>query len=115
MNPQKKPQPKKLTHRITRTKDMQTNYANMVRVVHTPHEFVLDFGQIIPGDMMLPINSRIIMTPIGTKLLLKALEDNLEKYEKQHGEVVLPERPTLADQLFKNINVSDEETETPQE
>ena len=112
MIPPKKPTQKnnkQPARRIIKAKDMQTNYANMVRVVHSPHEVVLDFGQIIPGDMMLPINTRIIMTPIGAKLLLNALKDNIEKYESLNGEIILPERPNLAAQLFKNIHVADDE------
>lgn len=100
---------KRPSRRIVQDKNMQTNYANMVRVVHSPNEFAFDFGQMIPGDMLLPMKSRIIMTPIGAKLLLKALQDNLNKYEAVHGEIHLPERPTLADQLFKNIHITNDE------
>lgn len=107
--PNNKKQP---ARRIIKDKDMHTNYANMVRVVHSPHEFVFDFGQIIPGDLLLPINSRIIMTPIGAKLLLNAIKENIEKYEDQNGEIILPERPNLASQLFKNINFGEEDTPT---
>lgn len=110
MNSKKNPVSKKnkqLTRRIVQSKDMQTNYANMVRVVHSPNEFVLDFGQLLPGELMLPIKSRIIMTPLGAKLLAKALEDNLKKFEEKNGAIKLPKHQTLADQLFKNLNVDE--------
>jgi hypothetical protein len=112
MTPPKKinlPNNNQPARRIIRDKDMSTNYANMVRVVHSPHEFIFDFGQIIPGDLLLPIKSRIIMTPIGAKLLLNALKENLDKYEDQNGEIILPERPNLASQLFKNINLGEDD------
>ncbi len=118
MTPPKKinlPSQKPPARRIIRDKEMRTNFANMVRVVHSPHEFIFDFGQIIPGDLLLPINSRIIMTPIGAKLLLNALKENIDKYEDQNGEIILPERPNLAAQLFKNINLGEDETPTEED
>jgi hypothetical protein len=39
------------------------------------------------------------MTPLHAKLLLRALADNLAKYEAQFGEIQVP--TGLADQLFK--------------
>jgi hypothetical protein len=45
------------------------------------------------------VYARMVMTPMNAKLLLRALTDNLAKYEAQYGEIVLP--TNLADQLFK--------------
>jgi hypothetical protein len=36
------------------------------------------------------IRSRVLMTPLNAKLLLRALQDNLTKYEASFGEISLP-------------------------
>jgi hypothetical protein len=46
------------------------------------------------------ICSRVILTPLCAKALLRALGDNLAKFEAQHGEIRMPEGPSLAEQLF---------------
>jgi len=42
-----------------------------------------------------------VMTPVSAKLLLKALTENLSRYENSFGEIALPKSNTLADNLFK--------------
>ncbi len=64
-------------------------YANLAIITHSPAEFVIDFTRILPGVPKAKVQSRIIMTPQHTKSLLMALRDNIEKYEKQHGEIKL--------------------------
>jgi len=36
------------------------------------------------------VHARIVMTPLNAKLLLRALQDNLAKYEERFGEVRVP-------------------------
>ena len=48
---------------------------------------VLDFINIMPGTPKAKVKSRIILTPEHTKKFLKALSDNLDKYETNHGPV----------------------------
>jgi len=64
-------------------------YANLVMITHSPSEIILDFARIMPGLPKAKIQSRIIMTPQHAKLLLKALEDNIKKYEARFGEIKL--------------------------
>jgi len=45
------------------------------------------------------VYARIVMTPMNAKLLLRALAENLGKFEAQYGEIIVP--TNLADQLFK--------------
>ena len=54
---------------------------------HSPSEFVLDFIQMMPGVPKAKVKSRIILTPQHAKRLMKALNDNVSKYEDQHGEI----------------------------
>ena len=60
----------------------QGSYSNLVVVNHSPTEFVLDFINIMPGTPKAKVKSRIILTPEHTKKFLKALSDNLDKYDE---------------------------------
>ncbi len=62
-------------------------YANLAIITHSPAEFVLDFTRVLPGVPKAKVYSRIIMAPQHAKSLLKALQDNIKKYEDVHGEI----------------------------
>lgn len=62
-------------------------YSNMAIIAHSHSEFVLDFIRMVPNVPKAKVKSRIILTPSHAKRLLKALNDNIVKYEKQHGTV----------------------------
>ena len=91
--------------------DLAASYANLVRIAHTPSELMFDFARLLPGDPSAPVVARIIMSPLSAKLFVKALNDNLAKYETTFGEIVIPKKHTLADSLFKPIQPSDEPSE----
>jgi len=79
-------------------------YANLVRISHSPGELVFDFAQLLPGDSNAEIITRVLMSPLGAKLLYRALGDNLQRYESVFGEIQLPGDPNLANALFKGIH-----------
>lgn len=62
-------------------------YSNLAIMTHSHAEFVLDFIQILPGTPKAKVKSRVIMTPHHAKRLLRALADNVSKYEAMHGEI----------------------------
>jgi hypothetical protein len=64
-------------------------YSNLAIITHSAAEFVIDFTRILPGVPKTKVYSRIIMTPQHAKSLLKALEDNIKKFEDQNGEIKL--------------------------
>ena len=66
-------------------------YANLAIVTHSAAEFVLDYVRVMPGSPKANVQSRIIMTPSHTKALLRALEQNINKYEAEHGEIKMPD------------------------
>ena len=68
-------------------KEAEGIYSNLVVISHSPAEFILDFTRMLPGTPKAKVFSRIIMTPQHTKQLLQALQDNIKKYEEQHGEI----------------------------
>lgn len=66
-------------------------YANFVSIVHNFAEFILDFGRVVPGREDVQVVSRVVMTPIHVKQLLRALHENVAIYERNFGEI--PEGP----------------------
>jgi len=80
--------------------DFPIEYANLVRIAHSPSEIVFDFAQLLPGGMPARMQSRIIMSPLAAKLFHRALTENLGKFEASYGEITIPSGSTLADQLF---------------
>ena len=65
----------------------QGTYSNLAIITHSSSEFVLDFVRVMPGVPKAEVKSRVILTPEHAKRLLKALQDNVEKYEKAHGPI----------------------------
>jgi hypothetical protein len=64
-------------------------YSNLALITHSPAEFVIDFTRLLPGVPKTKVYARIIMTPQHAKSLLKALDENVKKYEAQYGEIKL--------------------------
>lgn len=62
-------------------------YANLAMIAHSSSEFVIDFIRLMPGVPKAKVKSRIVITPEHAKRLLKALEENLMKYEKSFGDI----------------------------
>jgi len=62
-------------------------YANLAMIAHSSSEFVIDFIRLMPGVPKAKVKSRIVITPEHAKRLLKALEDNISKYEKSYGDI----------------------------
>ena len=85
-------------------KDPSGTYANMVMISHNKNEMFLDFIQTLPHDPRAKVQQRIVMTPMHAKLFLQALQENIERFEGQFGEIEVPKRPaSLADQLFGSV------------
>jgi hypothetical protein len=80
--------------------DLDTIYVNLVRIAHSPSELVFDFAHLLPGGSPAKVKSRIVMSPLGAKLLYRALAENLARYEAAFGEIKVPGESTLADHLF---------------
>jgi hypothetical protein len=62
-------------------------YSNLAIINHSSSEFVLDFVCIMPGAPKAKVKSRIVLTPQHTKRLIKALAENVHRYELAHGEI----------------------------
>jgi hypothetical protein len=66
-------------------------YANLLLVTHSREEFILDFVGIFQGAGKL--NARVITSPGHMKRIVRALEDNVRKYEAAFGKIVESEEP----------------------
>lgn len=68
-------------------------YSNQMMVSHTREEFLLDFLNVFPPQGV--VNARVIVSPGHLKRMIRALGDNLARYEKRHGAVpeAAPPRP----------------------
>ena len=67
-------------------------YANMMMVTHRPEEFVLDYLFAPPQtpdaeESVALLRSRVIVAPAHAKRILRALEDNLRRYEANFGPI----------------------------
>ena len=60
-------------------------YSNLAIITHSPSEFVCDFVQMMPGVPKGKVRSRVIMTPQNAKRLMKALTENVQKFEQSYG------------------------------
>ncbi|TDI88626.1 MAG: DUF3467 domain-containing protein [Caldithrix sp.] len=70
-------------------KEAEGIYSNLALISHSPAEFVLDFTRMLPGTPKAKVYARIIMTPQHAKSFHKALEENIMKYEKQFGDIII--------------------------
>jgi hypothetical protein len=81
--------------------DLESYYANFVRISHTVSEFVMDFSLLLPGIEKPTVDSRIVMSPTAIKLFVRALSENISRFESKFGEIKLPGSHSLADELFR--------------
>jgi hypothetical protein len=70
-------------------------YSNLAIINHSVSEFVIDFVTIMPGTPKSKVKSRIILTPQHAKRLLKALGENVSRFENSHGEIKEYEQPPI--------------------
>jgi hypothetical protein len=108
MNPQPPQQQRQI--RLDIPANLNATYSNTVIISHTASEVIFDFIQIMPNDPRARVQSRVIMAPSNAKLFLRALQDNLQRYEERNGEIkVPPQPPSLAEQLFSVARTPEEE------
>lgn len=93
--------PQKQIPNIELPDDLHSQYVNFVRISHTASEFVLDFSLLLPGTSKPQVDSRLVMSPTAAKLFLRALTENLKRYETNFGEIAVPGSHSLADDLFR--------------
>jgi hypothetical protein len=60
-------------------------YANLAFITHSYAEFVIDFINVMPNAPKAKVKSRVVMTPHHAKRLMRALVENVKRYEAQNG------------------------------
>lgn len=73
----------------------QGTYANLAVITHSSSEFIVDFVRVMPGVPKAGVKSRIVLAPEHAKRLLRALEENIGKYERTFGSIRLAEEQPI--------------------
>jgi len=70
-------------------------YSNLALISHRKEEFMIDFLFVDPqtqsagGDQAI-LTSRVVLNPGHMKRLYQAIGENIQRYEKNFGTIVLP-------------------------
>ena len=75
-------------------------YSNFSIITHSPSEVVCDFIQMMPGMPKGKVRTRVLMTPQNTKRFMKALIENVQKYEQNFGVIDDSENPGMPPMNF---------------
>jgi hypothetical protein len=70
-------------------------YSNLAIITHSNSEFVLDFVRVMPGVPKAKVRARVLLTPQHAKRLMRALADNIGKFEQVHGPIKDTEMPQI--------------------
>jgi Protein of unknown function (DUF3467) len=67
-------------------------YSNLMMISHRKEEFILDFLFVQPqrtpqGQAIANLRARVITTPEHMKRILKAMEENVGRYEQTFGPI----------------------------
>ena len=62
-------------------------YANLAIITHSHAEFVVDFVNVMPGTPKSKVKNRIILTPFHAKRFMKAMIENVKKFETANGTI----------------------------
>ncbi|MCX6208270.1 MAG: DUF3467 domain-containing protein [Bacteroidetes bacterium] len=61
------------------------SYANLAIITHSHAEFVIDFVSVMPNTPKSKVKSRVIFTPMHAKRFMKAMVENIQRYEAANG------------------------------
>lgn len=86
MADQQEQQPNQLNIEISE-EISEGNYANLAIITHSHAEFVIDFVNVMPGTPKSKVKSRIILTPTHAKRFMKAMMENVKKFESVNGPI----------------------------
>ena len=67
-------------------------YSNLMLISHRKEEFVLDFlfahpQQLAAGQANASLRTRVITSPEHVKRIVRALQENIARYESKFGEI----------------------------
>ncbi|HRH71415.1 MAG: DUF3467 domain-containing protein [Flavobacteriales bacterium] len=70
-------------------------YSNLAIITHSNSEFVVDFIRVMPGVPKAKVKARVLLTPQHAKRLMRAMADNIQKFEQVHGPIRETEMPEI--------------------
>src|SRR5690606_37881436 len=62
-------------------------YANLAVITHSHAEFVVDFVNVMPGTPKRKVKSRRNLTTQNAKRVMKAIIENIQRFEQMHGKI----------------------------
>jgi hypothetical protein len=68
-------------------KELVGQFSNLVMFHHTAEEFTAHFIYVFPNVPQGKLVSSVIVSPGHAKRILRALEENVRRYEKQFGPI----------------------------
>ena len=71
--------------------DLKGAYSNLMQILHTKEEFVLDFFLNAPPQGIMA--SRVIVSPGHAKRIAAALAENIKRFEEKFGKIAAGEEP----------------------
>ena len=75
-------------------KEMVGQFSNLVMFHHNPEEFTLQFIYLFPNVPQGKLLSSMIVSPAHAKRIMKALAENISRYEAQFGPIRDVPEPT---------------------
>ena len=81
-------------------------YSNLAIITHSNAEFIIDFIRVMPQMPKAKVKSRVLLTPQHAKRLMKALQDNIRRYEAQHGNIEDPEAGMMPPMNFPTAGMA---------
>lgn len=70
-------------------------HANLMSVMHTKEEFIMDFILVNPAQHQGMVNARVVTSPGHAKRIASALEENVKKYESSFGKITEAQAPEI--------------------
>jgi hypothetical protein len=80
-------QPKQQVQIKADEKELLGQYSNLAIIHHTAEEFTLNFIYIFPNVAQGKLISSVILSPGHAKRFLRALGENISRYETQFGTI----------------------------
>jgi hypothetical protein len=65
--------------------EQKGRYSNLLRIAHSREEFILDFINLVPPQGV--VTARVVTSPGHLKRIVRALQENLERYESAYGAI----------------------------
>jgi hypothetical protein len=68
-------------------------FSNLARISHSADTFLIDFLVLHSDPPFGKLQARILLSPGHAKRLVRALGENIDRFERVHGEIRLAEPP----------------------